>query len=134
MAEWHRFSSFKAWMEKQDWEGKHLDKDLLVPGNKEYGPSTCIFVSNEVNCLFHVTPKRTTELPIGVFPWGNRFKASIKKSGKSCHIGMFDSIEEAVFAYKNAKADWIRAVARTETCPITKGALLSAAARYERGV
>ena len=25
--EWLTFSNFKNWMEKQDWEGKHLDKE-----------------------------------------------------------------------------------------------------------
>ena len=47
--EWLRFSNFKAWMEQQDWEGKQLDKDLLVIGNKLYSPSTCCFVSRQVN-------------------------------------------------------------------------------------
>lgn len=36
--EWLTFSNFKSWMEKQDWEGKELDKDLLVRGNKVYSP------------------------------------------------------------------------------------------------
>ncbi|MCX2693707.1 hypothetical protein OO256_22145 [Pseudomonas sp. DCB_CB] len=33
-SDWLAFSSFRAWMSRQDHEGKHLDKDLLVPGNK----------------------------------------------------------------------------------------------------
>lgn len=36
--EWLTFSNFKSWMEKQDWEGKHLDKDLLQTGSKVYSP------------------------------------------------------------------------------------------------
>ncbi len=40
---WHIFSNFKSWMETQDWEGKQLDKDLLVKDNKTYGPDTCLF-------------------------------------------------------------------------------------------
>lgn len=47
--EWHTFSNFKNWMEKQDFEGKQLDKDLLLEGNKVYGPETCVFVSGMVN-------------------------------------------------------------------------------------
>lgn len=48
---WLIFSNFKAWMEKQDWEGKQLDKDLLSKGKvyKIYSPETCLFVSNTVN-------------------------------------------------------------------------------------
>lgn len=26
--EWLTFSTFKSWMERQDWRGKHLDKDI----------------------------------------------------------------------------------------------------------
>ena len=47
--EWLIFSNFKAWMEKQDWEGKELDKDLLVSRNKVYSPETCVFVDKRVN-------------------------------------------------------------------------------------
>lgn len=49
--EWLTFSTFKVWMEAQDWEGKVLDKDILFPGNKVYSPETCVFVSHIVNCL-----------------------------------------------------------------------------------
>jgi len=38
-------------MERQDWEGKHLDKDILIPGNKIYSPDRCIFVSSLINLL-----------------------------------------------------------------------------------
>ena len=47
--EWHLFSTFRAWMDQQDWEGLQLDKDLLVKGNKIYSPETCLFVSGQVN-------------------------------------------------------------------------------------
>ena len=40
--EWLTFSVFKVWMEKQDWEGKQLDKDLLFEGNKIYSADTCV--------------------------------------------------------------------------------------------
>lgn len=50
--DWKYFSKFKAWMETQDWEGKELDKDLLVEGNKVYGPNTCRFISKELNLFF----------------------------------------------------------------------------------
>ena len=47
--EWLLFSNFKKWMEQQDWEGKQLDKDLLVEGNKVYSPDTCVFVEERIN-------------------------------------------------------------------------------------
>ena len=47
--EWLTFSNFRAWMEKQDWEGMQLDKDLLFEGNKVYSAETCVFITREVN-------------------------------------------------------------------------------------
>ena len=42
---------FKRWMEKQDWEGKQLDKDIIKKGNKLYCPEFCFFVDNKVNSI-----------------------------------------------------------------------------------
>ena len=47
--DWLTFSNFRSWMEKQDWEGKQLDKDLLFEGNKVYSADTCVFVTQMVN-------------------------------------------------------------------------------------
>ncbi len=47
--EWHSFTRFRGWMVTQDWEGKQLDKDFRVNGNKVYGPDTCIFLSRKAN-------------------------------------------------------------------------------------
>ena len=44
--EWLTFSVFKSWMEKQDFEGKQLDKDLLIEGNKIYSAETCVCYAN----------------------------------------------------------------------------------------
>lgn len=46
---WLNFSNFKSWMEKQDWEGKELDKDVF--GGKQYSPENCIFLHKKVNML-----------------------------------------------------------------------------------
>lgn len=55
--DWHRFSTFRSWVLQQDWEGKQLDKDLLVLGNKEYGPETCIFLTKKVNAFLRINSK-----------------------------------------------------------------------------
>lgn len=49
---WHSFMSFREWMMQQSYEGKQLDKDILFPGNKLYGPDTCVFVDFKVNAFF----------------------------------------------------------------------------------
>lgn len=56
--DWKRLSVFKAWMELQDWVGKELDKDILVEGNRMYGPDTCVFVDGETNGFFIHRTKR----------------------------------------------------------------------------
>jgi hypothetical protein len=124
---WHLFSTFKEWMMNQDWVGKQLDKDLLVPGNKVYGPNTCLFVSHQVNGLLNTQPKLRGYLPIGVIKHGKKFKVNFKKNKKTVHIGVFDSIEEATHAYVLNKAAWIDQVASSEPCITTKRVLLNAA-------
>lgn len=64
--EWIIFSNFKAWMEKQDWEGKELDKGLLILGNRVYSPEACSFVPSYLNCLFLSCRKARGEYMLGV--------------------------------------------------------------------
>jgi hypothetical protein len=63
--DWLYFSKFKAWMELQDWEGKQIDKDLLIEGNKVYSPNACIFVSEALNKSLV-----TRKLHRGLYPLG----------------------------------------------------------------
>ena len=50
-AEWHNFQNFAKWMSKQNCEGKQLDKDIKVEGNKVYSPETCMFVTPAENTV-----------------------------------------------------------------------------------
>ena len=52
-SEWLSATAFKKWMEQQDWHGKCLDKDIVVPRSRLYSPETCAFVLNATN-LFGV--------------------------------------------------------------------------------
>ena len=45
-------------MVQQNSEGRYLDKDILVRGNKLYSPDTCLFVPQEINNLLTVQNKR----------------------------------------------------------------------------
>lgn len=50
--EWLLLSNFKKWYDSQyKEEGWHLDKDILVPNNKVYSPTTCRFVPSNINNL-----------------------------------------------------------------------------------
>jgi hypothetical protein len=57
--EWFLYDNFYEWLHKQEnfeiWKNmprSALDKDILVKGNKVYGPDTCCLVPNYVNSLF----------------------------------------------------------------------------------
>lgn len=64
--DWHKFSVFKEWMERQPWEGNALDKDLLVTGNKIYGPDTCVFIPQALNNFLGDCGRSRGKYPIGV--------------------------------------------------------------------
>lgn len=100
--EWHNFQDFAAWYSERYLPGMHLDKDILIPGNKTYGPNSCMLVSREINNAFSYSNH------VGVLPAGNKFVSTIYRNGKNKHLGTFDSIEEAKHAYWSAKIDRIR--------------------------
>ena len=102
--EWHSFMAFRAWMIEQDYEGKHLDKDLLIPGNKIYGPDTCVFVDSQTNTLLIDRAAARGEWPIGVDKSRNRYRANIRRDGKLVFLGYYDTPELAHAAYCGAKA------------------------------
>ena len=112
--EWHNFQNFAKWFEENYYEvgdeEMHLDKDILVKGNKVYSPETCVFVPQKINQLF-VNRSRSSSLPRGVRKEWNRFKAEIKCNGNKTYLGMFSTKEEAFESYKNAKEKYIKEVA-----------------------
>lgn len=122
--EWLVFSNFRKWMEKQDWEGKCLDKDLLVYGNKIYSPETCIFISDEVNTLLLKSDGTRGELPLGV-RYKNKSKGMLnertkpysaqitnRRLGKKyVHLGYFSTPDEAHKCWQLGKCDLILTVA-----------------------
>lgn len=106
--EWHSFSVFRAWMLTQDWEGKQLDKDILSPGNKVYGPDTCVFVSQEINKFLTDRGACRGTLPIGVsFESGSgkyRGHCSNPFTGKkSEHLGRYNDPNTAHAAWRRRK-------------------------------
>ena len=59
--DWQRFTGFFYWMVGQEHCDLHLDKDILVPGNRMYGPQVCVlvpgYVNNIVSRSFETTPE-----------------------------------------------------------------------------
>lgn len=135
--EWHLFSNFKTWMIQQTWQGLHLDKDILVDGNKVYSPSTCAFVPNYLNIAVAID-RRTSKHGPGVYVIGRKFVAKMTVEGCSVEIGRFKSKEEAHKAYRKAKAEAIEKLLvryRTETFynPVVEAALLIKINNFKSG-
>lgn len=93
----------------------HLDKDLLVKGNKHYSKDTCCFVPIEINSLMVLS--RSSR---GVYPSGVCFRkrqprrpycATIRRGGIVTTLGNYATAEEAFYVYKEAKENYIKEVA-----------------------
>jgi hypothetical protein len=101
--EWLLFSNFKDWMKGRDWQGLELDKDIIIPGNKEYSPRTCALIPDWLNKFFSRPSFRAGDLPTGVSlvrrPNAWKYRASLTAGGEQFHLGLFDSPDEAKRAY-----------------------------------
>ena len=123
--EWLHFSSFKKWMERQDWKGLFLDKDILIPGNKVYSTDTCVFVINKINLLLTDHRSKRGKYPQGVAFHKNsgKYVASCRVNGKAKHLGYFASCAHAELAYLEFKSSLIGLIARNEGGRVEKGLL-----------
>ena len=120
-SEWLYASEFKKWMEQQDWEGKSLDKDIIVPGNKLYSPDTCAFVLQATNSFVIASNASRGDYPIGVClcKQTGKYKAQCGNlfTEKQENLGRFSSPEEAHEAWRKRKHELAQRVAATESDP-----------------
>jgi hypothetical protein len=130
--EWLTFSNFKNWMIKQDWEDKHLDKDLLIPENKLYSKETCLFVTSEVNGFLHENKKTRGKLPLGVsfHKASGKHTANIRSGGASEYCGLFDNQNLAEIYYLKRKAQLAIALSEKQSNKVTAKALNKRAQLY----
>lgn len=110
--EWHNYQKFAEWYDSNYYElgeGRmHLDKDILLRGNKEYSPNACVFVPQRINMLFASHKANKFGLPEGIGKTQNgRYSASY--NGKS--LGTFETLENAYNAYSKIKEKTIKLVA-----------------------
>lgn len=110
--EWKRLSNFKLWFDENYIEGGHLDKDILVQGNKVYSPETCCFVPQYINSLLTDHRAARGNCKIGVCKDDGKFVASVNDNTKSVHLGTFDTEDEAFYAYATAKKAVIQKTAK----------------------
>lgn len=119
--DWLNFQNFAAWCYNQpffntkDRKGKvyHMDKDILVKGNKTYSSDVCCFVPQEINTLLTLRSKHRGSYPIGVslLKRSGKFLAKVNYYGNPIRLGVYDTPEEAFQAYKHAKETYIKEVA-----------------------
>ena len=114
--------NFKAYSYFYDWcnnqtgfgnEGWHLDKDILVKGNKMYSEDTCCFIPPEINCALVTSGSRRGQHPQGVIynSTKTRYRARIQRGNKWESLGAYDTPEEAFIVYKPIKEAHIKSLA-----------------------
>lgn len=110
--EWKTYSNFKRWFDNHYVKGYHLDKDILVKGNKIYSPDTCCFVPQRINSLLIRPHTKMHKYKPGVCKHYDKFQAQMQTLDGHVFIGTFETEDEAFYAYKNAKESYIKEVAR----------------------
>ena len=118
-SEWIYASEFKKWMEQQDWEGKSLDKDIIVPRSKLYSPETCAFVLQATNNFVIARDAVRGEYSIGVdlCKKTGKYRAQCRNpfTRKQENLGLFSTTEEAHEAWRKRKHELAQLVAATES-------------------
>lgn len=112
--EWLTFSNFDKWFnDTQNGynDGYNVDKDVIIKGNKVYSPYTCCFLPPDINKVLSRS-RGNRELPVGVkLTMSKRYEAVYQKNKKDCHLGTYDTPQEAFYAYKDAKEQYIKEIA-----------------------
>lgn len=130
--DWHLFSTFRAWVIKQDWKDKALDKDLLVEDNKIYSPDTCCFISARINSFLVERKASRGEWPIGVayHKGDKKFQAQCSDvlTGKPKYLGSYGTPEEAHQAWLKFKLEQAYILVDTQSDKRVSAALID---RYE---
>jgi len=115
--EWHNFQVFAKWYDENYYEVDeilmHLDKDILVKGNKIYSPETCVFAPENINALFTKSNSIRGLFPIGVISSKKgKYESHCNRGrGEPIYLGIFDTPEEAFDKYKITKENYIKQVA-----------------------
>jgi hypothetical protein len=117
--EWLSATAFKKWMEKQDWQDKSLDKDIIAPRSKLYSPETCAFVLNATNLFVIARDACRGDYPIGVslYKRTGKYQAQCENpfTRKNEHLGYFSTQEEAHEAWRKHKHELAQLVAARES-------------------
>lgn len=113
--DWHDFQNFAEWYYSQEYcdTDYHLDKDLLIKGNRVYSADACTLLPHVINTILNDCGANRGNLPIGVCynKQQSRYTASIRIEGSKVHLGYFDTIDDASEAYQQTKKQHVKAKA-----------------------
>jgi len=123
--EWHTFSNFKEWYESDPYHNAkddngnrfELDKDILLQGNKVYGPDACMFLPQRINTLLTDSKASRGSYPLGVYRSKSNRKNPYRAAcdagrvrGKE-RLGRFTTVSEAQASYQDFKSNLIVEIA-----------------------
>lgn len=99
--EWKNYQTFAEWYDENFYdigEGRmHLDKDILIPGNKVYAPDRCMFVPQRINMIFMDKTKLIdADLPVGIkraYTKNKNIRYTSTYNGK--YLGTFNTLKDA---------------------------------------
>ena len=107
--DWHSFIAFRVWWLDNHQDGLNLDKDLLVVGNREYSPWSCLYIPQWLNKFTTDSGAARGELPIGVCldRCCGKYKSECSNpiTGKRNNLGRFTTPEAAHSAWRRYKLE-----------------------------
>ena len=100
----------------------HMDKDVILKGNKTYSRDAICFIPSEINNFMTKSNRTRGIYPIGVTYCTDRklFRSELFIDGKSKKLGRYKSPEEAFLKYKEAKEDQAKVLANRWKSDIDK--------------
>jgi len=119
--DWHNFQIFSEWFVNHPYNSAdcHVDKDLLIKGNKHYSPETCLIIPHEINEALTLTGASRGDYPVGVSkrtdgrrkPYSAHITKTINCIKRKYGLGHFSTAIEAFMVYKAAKQSYIKSLA-----------------------
>lgn len=127
--EWLYFPNFYSWAKNQNYQkGWHLDKDVIVRGNKEYSPQKCCFLPSEINTFFE---KSNKAIGYGMNRGKTKYVSFIRSKGKKLHLGTFDTKQEAQNAYITKKKELLEGLIKEYSYCLSEEIVLYLKKYYE---
>jgi len=131
--DWLLFSNFRKWMMRQEWEGRYLDKDIIIKGNKVYSESACAFVLSSTNNLVLDSKSVRGDYLLGVSfcKRTRKYQSCVSIKGRNTALGRFTTEVEAHNAWRLVKSKQLYDAANNEVDTRVQEALRARASELE---